>query len=579
MENKKILTGLPLAILVPLAVHAQTSPDVAAARANAQQDQQVQQQRDAQQRAATVTAPRVRSEVPKKGEWPDLPVETPCFRIETFALDVPAALPDDMRVKGASALPQDRFAFAREWLEHYRGQCVGKLGLDTLVKGVQQAILSRGYVTTRVMLPAQDLSGGTLELALIPGVIRKLGFKDAATRGTWKTAFPARDGDVLNLRDLEQGMEQMKRVSSQDATMELVAASVPGESDVEIAVKRAKPWSFVASVDDSGTRETGSIIGTVTLGIDNLLGLNDILTAGFNQDLQFGDHGVGTHGWNGSYSVPWGYWTATLFGYTNTYYENVAGVNQTYVVSGNSQTAGVKLQRVLRRSQSDVFGAEFQLIKRFGASFIEDTEIAAQHRDNTFIELGLTDRHYFGASQFDGTLAYRQGIGWLGASPDTADGPSYRFHMATLDANLSVPFAVAGQRLAYVGTIHGQYTNDELNYIDDLSIGSRYTVRGFDGETMLAAERGFYWRNELQYPIGSTGQAFYAGLDYGHVWGPSAQYLVGTQLAGAVVGLKGAVRTRFAILSYDVFAGTPVYKPADFPASRVTLGFQVTGQF
>ncbi|MBN3807860.1 ShlB/FhaC/HecB family hemolysin secretion/activation protein [Paraburkholderia sp. Ac-20347] len=574
MKNKNRLFAVSLGVLVPLAVHAQTPPDVAAARANAQQDQQVQQQRD-----ATVAAPTVRSEVPAKGEWPDLPVETPCFRIDTFALDVPATLPDDIRAKGASALPQDRFAFAREWLEHYRGQCVGKRGLDTLVKGLQQAILSRGYVTTRVMLPAQDLSSGTLKLALIPGVIRNLRFKDAAMRGTWKTAFPASDGDVLNLRDLEQGIEQMKRVSSQDATMELVPASVPGESDVEIAVKRAKPWSVVASVDDSGTRETGSIIGTVTLGIDNLLGLNDILTAGFNQDLQFGDHGVGTHGWNGSYSVPWGYWTATLFGYTNTYYENVAGVNQTYVVSGNSQTAGVKLQRVLRRSQSDVFGAEFQLLKRFGASFIEDTEIAAQHRDNTFVELGLTDRHYFGTSQFDGTLAYRQGIGWLGASPDTADGPTYRFHMATLDANLSVPFAVAGQRFAYVGTVHGQYTANELNYIDDLTIGSRYTVRGFDGETMLAAERGFYWRNELQYPIGSTGQAFYAGLDYGHVWGPSAQYLAGTQLAGAVIGLKGAIPSRFVTVSYDVFAGTPVYKPSGFPASRVTLGFQLTGQF
>ncbi|MDE1139217.1 MAG: ShlB/FhaC/HecB family hemolysin secretion/activation protein [Paraburkholderia tropica] len=343
MKNKNRFFAVPLGVLVPLAVHAQTSPDVAAARANAQQDQQVQQQRDAQQRAATVAAPAVRSDVPAKGEWPDLPVETPCFRIDTFALDVPATLPDDMRAKGASALPQDRFAFAREWLEHYRGQCVGKRGLDTLVKGVQQTILSRGYVTTRVMLPAQDLSGGALKLALIPGVIRKLGFKDATTRGTWKTAFPARDGDVLNLRDLEQGMEQMKRVSSQDATMELVAASVPGESDVEIAVARAKPWTFVASVDDSGTRETGSIIGTVTLGIDNLLGLNDILTAGFNQDLQFGDHGVGTHGWNGSYSIPWGYWTATLFGYTNTYYENVAGVNGRIEQGGYDQLLPVSV--------------------------------------------------------------------------------------------------------------------------------------------------------------------------------------------------------------------------------------------
>jgi hemolysin activation/secretion protein len=317
----------------------------------------------------------------------------------------------------------------------------------------------------------------------------------------------------------------------------------------------------------------------VTLGLYNLLGLNDILSAGFNQDLQFGNHDLGTHGWNASYSIPWGYWTGTLYGYTNTYYQQIAGVNTVFNASGNAQTAGLKLERVFHRSQNDVSGVEFQLIKRFGASFIEDTEIKQQQRDNTFIEAGLTNRHYLGAAQFDGTLAYRQGIGAFGAQPDTPGGPTYRFHMATLDANLSVPFKIANQSLRYVGTVHGQFTNDELNYIDDLTIGSRYTVRGFSGQTMLAAEKGFYWRNELQMALGGTGQSVYAGVDYGHLWGPSAAYLTGTQLAGAVLGLRGGIPSRLGSYSYDVFIGTPIYAPAGFPASRVTLGFQLTGQF
>ncbi|RQH00632.1 ShlB/FhaC/HecB family hemolysin secretion/activation protein [Paraburkholderia dinghuensis] len=580
MKIQRRLAALPLTALVTLASNAQTLPDVAAAaRANAEQQQQVQQQRDAQQRAASVAAPVVRSAAPVAGEWPVLPVETPCFRIDTFSVEVPDTLPEATRVKGASALPMDPFAFLHDWLRHYEGQCVGKQGLDMLTRGLQGVILSHGYITTRVLLPTQDLSTGTMKFALIPGVIRHLKFAGADTRGTWKTTFPARDGDVLQLRDLEQGLEQMKRVPNQDASMEIVPGTVPGESDVVITVKRTKPWSLVVSADNSGTDATGRYIGNVSLGLYNLLGLNDVLSAGFNQDLQFGNHDLGTHGWNASYSIPWGYWTGTLYGYTNTYYQQIAAVNQTLVSSGNAQTAGLKLERVIHRSQSDVSGVEFQFIKRWGASFIADTEIPQQHRDNTFIEAGLTNRHYFGAAQFDGTLAYRQGIGGLGAQPDTPGGPTYRFKMATLDANLSVPFALAGQSFRYVGTLHGQFTNDELNYIDDLTIGSRYTVRGFSGETMLAAEKGFYWRNELQYPLGQTGQAVYAGLDYGRVWGPSTALLVGTQLAGAAVGLRGGVPTRFGAYSYDVFAGMPIYVPSGFPASSVTLGFQVTAQF
>ncbi|SPU92851.1 outer membrane hemolysin activator protein [Burkholderia multivorans] len=197
----------------------------------------------------------------------------------------------------------DRFAFAREWLEHYTGQCIGKQGLDMLVKGLSQAILARGYVTTRVLLPEQDLSTGTLKFSLIPGVVRHVRFADDKLRGTWKTAFPTRDGDLLNLRDLEQGLEQMKRVSSQDVSMQIIPADVPGESDVVLDVKRGKPWSVVASVDNSGTRATGKLQGNLSLGIDNPLGLNDIFNVGVSQDLELGDKRLGSHGWNGFYSI------------------------------------------------------------------------------------------------------------------------------------------------------------------------------------------------------------------------------------------------------------------------------------
>ncbi|WP_244828606.1 ShlB/FhaC/HecB family hemolysin secretion/activation protein [Caballeronia sp. TF1N1] len=597
MKICRRLAALPLIALIPLAVHAQQAPsmadEAAATRANAQQEQQVQQQREAQQRDDAVQAPAVRSAVPGAQDFSTLPTESPCFRINTFTLDVPPSLPDAIRAKGASALPLDPFAFAREWLGHYTDQCIGKEGVNLLTKGLQQAILSRGYITTRVLLPEQDLSHGTLKFALVPGVIRDIRFAEPMSRGSWKTAFPTRPGDVLDLRDLEQGIEQMKRVASQDADMKIEPTDIPGESDVVLTVKRGKPYSFVASVDNSGSRATGKLQGNLSLGIDNLLGLNDVLTVGANQDLEFGDKGLGSHGFNGSYSMPWGYWTATVFGNTNTYYQQIAGANQTFVSSGNSQTAGVKLARVLHRGQSDVFGTYVQLSKRFGASFIDDTEIELQHRNNTFLELGLTDRHYLGGAQFDGTLAFRQGIGAFGATPDPSlppdpniaptpatkpSGPTYRFHMAVLDANLSVPLAIANQALRYVTTIHGQYTNDTLNYIDDLTIGSRYTVRGFDGEQMLAAERGFYWRNELQAPIGKTGQALYAGIDYGRVFGPNTAFLAGTQLVGAVIGIRGGVPTKYAGLSYDLFAGTPIYKPSGFPTSRVTVGFQMTAQ-
>ncbi|HEY3598941.1 MAG TPA: heavy metal sensor histidine kinase [Paraburkholderia sp.] len=312
-----------------LAQSVPPAPDVAnAARTSVQQQQLLEQQRDAQERAQTVNAPVVRSTAPKAEGWPQLPIEKPCFRVQTFVLDVPSALPDPVKAQGASTLPLDRFAFAREWLEHYAAPsqgnpssgnssaCIGRQGLDVIAKSLQQLIISRGYVTTRVLLTEQDLSTGTLKLALVPGLVRQLRFADPSTRGTWKTAFPTGSDDLLNLRDLEQGLEQMKRVTSQDVDMQVVPTDIPGESDVVIAVKRQKPWTVVASIDNSGTRATGKLLGNLNVGIDNPLGLNDIFNIGATQDLEFEDKSLGSHGWNGSYSIPWGYWTGTVSAYT-----------------------------------------------------------------------------------------------------------------------------------------------------------------------------------------------------------------------------------------------------------------------
>ncbi|MGF6264052.1 hemolysin activation/secretion protein [Paraburkholderia youngii] len=66
MKIRKRLAALPLTALMTLA-HAQQTPTpadtAAAARASAEQNQQVEQQRKAQEREATVNAPSVRSTV------------------------------------------------------------------------------------------------------------------------------------------------------------------------------------------------------------------------------------------------------------------------------------------------------------------------------------------------------------------------------------------------------------------------------------------------------------------------------------------------------------------------------------
>ncbi|WP_373380282.1 ShlB/FhaC/HecB family hemolysin secretion/activation protein [Cupriavidus nantongensis] len=577
---------------------AQGSPNTedALRRSRQEQNQQLQRERNIEQaddRARQVQSPNVSldgSAAEQEAQSTQLPREAPCFAIEHLQLSVPEALSAGIRAQGASALPMDTFHFAQAYLDQYAGICIGREGVNMIVRRLGAQILGRGYTTTRVAVPEQDLSSGTLRLSLIPGVIRQIRFADESLRGRWQSAFPSRPGDLLNIRDLEQGLEQMKRVPSQDVEMQIVPGEMPGESDVVISVKRAKAWRVVASLDDSGSKGTGRLQGNLSLGIDNPLGLNDLFNLGVGHDANVNQGGRGTRGANASYSMPRGNWTFGAAGSTYSYFQRIAGANQAFESSGNSKTAEFKAQYLFQRDQFQKNSLQFRLGHRWSHAFIEDTEILNQQRSTTFAEVGWLHRRYFGASQLDLSLAYRFGVPWFGGQteirtiePNFASQRSkFLYRVATLDANLVVPFSVpagaGGSRLPlrYITTFHGQYTGQALFASEFISIGNRWTVRGFDGEVTLAAERGAYWRNDLEIPLGSTGQNFYLGLDAGTVGGRSASYLAGRTLAGTAIGVRGSPMKG---LYYDAFLGWGLVKPANFPTRSPAGGFSVSYQY
>lgn len=577
---------------------AQGSRDVdeALRRSRQEQNQQLQRERNieqAEQRARQLQAPNVSldgGQAPSVALSTSLPVEAPCFTLDRVVLDVPPELPEAVRRHGASALPLDAFRFAQAYLDQYANQCVGREGINIIVRRLGAQILSRGYITTRVAVPQQDLSGSTLRLALIPGVIRQIRFADEALRGSWQSAFAARPGDLLNIRELEQGLEQMKRVPSQDVDMQIVPGEMPGESDVVISVKRTKPWRLVLGLDDSGSSGTGQLQANASLGIDNPLGLNDLFNIGVSHDANLTQGDRGTRGANAYYAAPWGNWTLGVAASTYNYHQRIAGVNQVFESSGDSKAAELKAQYLFQRDQFQKNTLQWRLGHRWSHAYIEDTQILNQQRSTTFAEVGWLHRHYLGESQFDLALAYRAGVPWLNGQTEirtiAPNAPSQRdkflYRLATLDATLVVPFSAPGgpggsrMPMRYITTVHAQYTGQALLASEFISMGSRWTVRGFDGDATLAAERGAYWRNDLEIPFGATAQSVYLGLDAGTVGGPSASYMAGRTLAGVAVGLRGSPVKG---LYYDAFLAWGLVKPANFPTRSPAGGFSVSFQY
>ena len=551
----------------------------------ASEEQRRRSQLEAAERVRQLQAPKVRLSTPAViGPIADiqsltLPEESPCFQINQFVLAVPLQLSPAAHAAGASSLIFDPFRFAQNYLNQYSGKCVGQQGLNVIVQRLTNLIMQKGYSTTRIGIPEQDLSAGTLTLTLVPGMIHVLRYADSGLHGTPRNAFPTGAGQLLNLRDLEQGLEQLKRLPNQDVDMQIVPADALGESDVMLEVKRSKPYTLTTNFDNGGAKGTGQYQGGFNLGLNNVLGVSDILNLGISTDAdrQGDNHGTGGH--SVYYAVPMGYWNYSLSVSDYTYHQKIAGNHEDHISSGKSKNLEFKVAQQFQRDPSQKNNWQFKVGKRWSDTAIDDVDIGVQKRNTTFVELGWVHTHYFGNAQFDVTLANRWGTSAFGGMGNPvgrpSDYPTFMYTMQTLDVTLVAPFQIASQPLTYIATFRGQNTRSPLYTTDQFSIGGRYTVRGFDGELTLTGERGFYLRNELSLPIADTAQSAYVGFDFGKVYGPSVQYLVGDTLAGATVGLRGGYKG----FSYDLFSGWSLYKPAQFKTATPAIGFNLTYQY
>lgn len=524
-----------------------------------EQAQREQAQRQAQQREQLRNTPDVRLQVTQAPSYRQLalPVETPCFRLSTLTLEGPHVA---------------EFAFVQRYLNRYAGRCIGQQGLELVARRASDLILSQGYVTSRVVIPEQNLSSGHLRMVLLAGTLGAVRFAPGSAHVNWQSALPLRPGEVINLRAIEQGLEQLKRVPSQDVKIDIAPGTTPGSSDLVLTVNRGKFWRVMVNADDSGSNATGKELGGVTLALDQPLGINDLLSLGVTHTLRNYRGAKGTHGNNFSYSAPWKDWTFNAFSSSYGYRQPVTGSLQTFSFTGTSKTTGMGATRLLQRDSHSRTSIQVNVSTRDAHSYIDGTEIQTQRRQTSAAEMALIHRRYLGRAQLDVRLAYRRGVSWFGGQwkPGVAGGPTNRYGLTTLDASLSLPFQALDQRWLWLSELHGQSTGDHLYIEDYLTIGGRYTVRGFDGNATLGGDHGGYWRNTLNLPLGGSGLSLYGGVDVGRAGGDSLSTLRSHTLSGSVLGLRGG---RWG-LSWDLFVGWPLQAPKGFPTRRPTAGMQ-----
>ncbi|HFP4430725.1 TPA: ShlB/FhaC/HecB family hemolysin secretion/activation protein [Escherichia coli] len=496
------------------------------------------------------------------------PAESPCFQITQVVTDGGGALPH--------WIPVQRI------VDQAKGQCLGRDGINLLMSALQNRLIGHGYITTRVLAPSQDLKTGTLRLLIVPGTVRDIYLNTGSDDYIrLYSAFPARKGELLDLRDIEQGLENLQRLPTVSARMVLKPGDRPGQSDIVIERSQSRYWRTGAWVDDSGTESTGRYQGGIMLALDNPLSFSDLFYVTASRDLGFGGRHKSTHSYSAHYSVPLGYWLAGINLNDYRYYQTVAGKYTDIHYSGKSRSLNLQLSRVLHRGASSRTTASYDVLLRETRNFIDDTEITAQKRRTSAWRIGLSHRHYIGAATLDAGVSYQRGTRWFGALPapeegwDDYGGVTALSKILSWNASLTAPFSLGEQSFSWNTTWRRQMSATPLTPQDEFSIGNRWSVRGFDGERTLSASNGWLVQNTFSWQTPLPLQELYLGADYGEVGGNSTTQsdLTGQHLAGSVLGIRGAFGNTG--VSYDASVGIPLSKPAGFKTDPVVTTFSV----
>ncbi|MBZ7675353.1 ShlB/FhaC/HecB family hemolysin secretion/activation protein [Klebsiella grimontii] len=484
----------------------------------------------------------------------DFPQETPCYDIDELILENDFL--NDRQIKNIK--------------KRIAGKCLGVNGLQKAAVALQDHFINSGYITTRVEIPSQDLLTKKLKLRVVPGRISKVIISDNDI-STW--GLPFKEGDILNVRDIEQGLENIQRTPWVDVKINIIPGVNNGTSEVEIKPQRTKRWNLRTTYNNFGDKSTGTQLLGTTGYLYNLTKSSDLFYLAGTSSQTGGYKNVSTY-----YSIPFGYSELSLFYSSSKSKQSIDIGPYDYDYVGKTQYFSLKGARMLHRDASSKLYASAELIRRKYDYTLGGEELVLQKRDMSNLKFGVNYKKNFTGAVLDSSLSWQRFIKALGSTetPDMRNGDvSHQSQIMNLNVNYMKWLTSLPVDAYYELNLGVQYTPDNLTLQDQLTIGDRWSVRGFDDSGGIYGNKGFYIQNTLNFVTGYRNITPYIGLDYGQIIGKvPVQEIESKKIMGGITGLKGAVYG----LEYDLSLSSPFVYPDNLNVDKYKVKFNFNYQ-
>lgn len=513
-----------------------------------QNQQQQRLQQDQQQRDALTQAHQVELQKTESA-----PASGPCFEINQISLQQASLITPDTQ---------------KRLVAPYINQCLSLDRINQLVRAISEWYVQRGYITSRAFLTEQNLSHGTLNITVLEGKLEAIHLQGASARQL-NMAFPTRAGRILNLRDIEQGMEQINRLRTTPVQIEIIPSTQPGYSIVNLTSTPEFPLTLGLNMDNSGQRSTGvgqlsgSLVGNDLLGVADRWFVSGGRSSASSdwRDAQNFQAGV---------SVPYGYGLLDYSYSWSNYHSRFNANSFDWYSNGDNISNRLSGSWVLFRNGQIKTGLQLGLNHYVSHNWLNETLLQSSSRKLTSLQIGFnhTQKIAGGVATLNPMLS--RGMPWFDAESDKGksdDFPKAEFRKWSVSSSYQRPVT---QKMWWLSSFYAQWSPDRLYGSERLTIGGENSVRGYK-EQYLSGDVGGYLRNELNYSlftlpaIGEVSTTL--ALDGGWLQSDKQdRYAAGT-LWGSSLGLG----TRNAHVSTQLSLGIPVSYPNYLAPDRLSV--------
>jgi len=415
-----------------------------------------------------------------------------------------------------------------EVTDPYKNRTLLTEDLERLRLALTLLYINKGYLTSGAIIPDQDVVAGIVTVQIIEGKLTRVDVEG----NRWFSSSYLRDRLELGIRmpvTLDPLQEQLQLLQ-QDKRIERVNAELrpgdkQGESVLNVRVADRQPFHASMEVNNYQSPLVGEIRGIGTLTHDNLTGHGDPLS------LSYGQSSGAFPIVYGSYALPLNRYGTTFSPYYRRYdFKLIEQPFRPLDINTNTEIIGMSLRQPIYQTVTDEVALSIIGEHLFTQSFIFNN-----------VPFGFFPGFQNGAATVS---ALRFAQDWTHRTVDTVLALRSRFSVglnvlgATINSNSATPdgqfFSWLGQAQAIkqfgenllgmqlLGRMDLQLTNSPLFPLEQVSLGGRYTVRGYREVTILR-DNSFIASVEPRFPLlrwasGEPMVQFAPFVDVAHGW-------------------------------------------------------------